>query len=580
MRFPHRVVLSTPIARQPPVRTFIDRRIALKVKIQGKQVLTDPLWNKGMAFPFEERERLALRGLLPPRQVSMELQIKRFLAGLAELDDDVQRAMALNELHDRNETLFHRVLVDNIEELAPLVYTPTVGRVCQEFGDRFRRPRGMYFSTADRGCFNAMLYNWPNREPHVCVVTDGSRILGLGDLGAHGMGIPIGKLALYCAAGGIPPHRVLPVMLDCGTDNPRLLKDPYYLGTQHPRLQGDEYYAMVDEFMAAMKYHFPHCLVQFEDFSTNNASQILERYRHSTLCFNDDIQGTGCVALAGILSALRSRGLPPEALQDQRFLVAGAGSAGIGVADMLVEGMVQQGLPRDQARARFYICDQFGLLGAARRDELDEKQRLYARTDLSDGLSLMDCMQQSKPTVLLGLSAVGGLFQEDLIREMAAGCERPIIFPLSNPTTAAECTAAQAVEWTDGRVVFGSGSPFDPVEYHGRTVIPSQCNNMFIFPGLGLGATVSGAKRITERTLYDVSIALSDALTEAERERGQVFPSVGRIRDVSEKVALAAMLSAQQEGLDTKIGSKDPLSLLQSKTYEPVYCPLGRDPYA
>jgi len=399
------------------------------------------------------------------------------------------------------------------------------------------------------------------------------------------MGIPIGKLALYCAAGGIAPHRVLPVTLDLGTDNEELLNDEYYIGMQHPRLKGAEYHDAIDEFVTAMRHHFKNVCIQFEDFSSDVAGVILDKYRRNTLCFNDDIQGTGCVTLAGILSALKAQGLSQSALRDQRFLVAGAGSAGLGVANMLVMGMMQQGLTADEARSRFYICDKDGLLGSDRAASLDNTQRMFMRDrgdgELPDGTPLLEVAKHVKPTVLLGLSAVGGLFTEELVRTVNENSHvRPMIFPLSNPTSNAECTAEQAYEWTNGRAIFASGSPFDPVDRPEGTLTPSQCNNMFIFPGLGLGATVGGASKITDRTLYDISIALADSLTQAERDEGRVFPTVGRIREVSEKIAHATLQSSIHQGIATRVPvGVDPLEFLRKKTYDPIYVPLGRDPY-
>jgi len=492
--------------------------------------------------------------------------------------------------------LFHRVLVERIEELAPLVYTPTVGKVCLEYGHRFRRPRGMYFSAKDKGYFATMMYNWPHRDVHICVVTDGSRILGLGDLGVNGMGIPVGKLALYCAAGGIAPHRVMPVVLDVGTNNPDLLNDERYLGLREPRLTGAAYMEVVDEFMTAMKYHFPKACIQFEDFSSEHAADILARYRDKTLCFNDDIQGTGCVVLAGLLSALRAQGLPASALKDQRILVAGAGSAGLGVSDMVAKGMMQQGLSEEEARARFFICDKDGLVGNTRLN-MDEHAAPWARKDdgldkgeatLRDGMSLVDVAKAARPTILLGVSACAQLFTKELVSQVqhnaATEGERAIIFPLSNPTPVAECTAEQAFEWTDDKCVFASGSPFPPLKVNGEMMTPSQCNNMFIFPGVGMGASVSGATAITDQTLYASALALSNSLTAEERSKGQIFPSVSRIREVSETVACAVLKSTIDQDIATKYTSKstsqeDLLLYLKRKTYNPFYTPLGRDPY-
>jgi malic enzyme len=370
--------------------------------------------------------------------------------------------------------------VDHIEEMAPLIYTPTVGQACKEFASRFRRPRGMYFTENDRGHMASMIYNWPHKDVHVIVVTDGSRILGLGDLGANGMGIPIGKLSLYCAAGGIAPHRVLPVVLDVGTDNPELLKDKFYLGVQQPRLKGNDYYQLVEEFMLAVRYRWPNVLVQFEDFSSDKAQTLLNHYRHHHLCFNDDIQGTGATTLAGLLGALRAKGEAVEALGDHVIVIAGAGSAGIGVAQVLKQAMMEQGRTEEEALKAFYVVDQNGLLGTKRLSTLSKEQAQFAR-DTDDGLPLLEVIKKYKPSMLLGMTAVGGLFKEEMIRAMAANCDRPIIFPLSNPTTKAECTAEQAFEWTNGNCIFASGSPFDPVTMpDGRTVYPTQCNNMYV----------------------------------------------------------------------------------------------------
>jgi malate dehydrogenase (oxaloacetate-decarboxylating)(NADP+) len=370
--------------------------------------------------------------------------------------------------------------VDHIEEMAPLIYTPTVGQACKEFAHRFRRPRGMYFTESDRGHMASMLYNWPHKDVHVIVVTDGSRILGLGDLGANGMGIPIGKLSLYCAAGGIAPHRVLPVVLDVGTNNQELLEDKFYLGVQQPRLKGKDYFELVEEFMLSVRYRWPNVLVQFEDFSSDHAQILLNHYRHEHLCFNDDIQGTGATTLAGLLGALRAKGEAVEALCDQTIVIAGAGSAGIGVAQVLKQAMIEQGRSEEDARKAFFVVDQNGLLGKERLSSLSKEQSEFVR-DSDDGLPLLEVIKKYKPSMLLGMTAVGGLFKEDMIRAMAANCDRPIIFPLSNPTTKAECTAEQAFEWTNGSCIFASGSPFDPVKMdNGRTFYPTQCNNMYV----------------------------------------------------------------------------------------------------
>ena len=474
-------------------------RRAIKVKGEGVGIITNPLFNKGSAFRHGERDRLGIRGLLPSRQLTMDEQIGRVHRQLEQEDTPMRKNVYLRELQDRNETLFHRILIDNIKDLAPIVYTPTVGLACQQFGSSFRRPRGMYFNAFDAGDMGAMVYNWAQDDVRVIVVTDGGRILGLGDLGVNGMGIPIGKLNLYCGAGGIAPHRVLPIMFDAGTDNQELLADPFYLGSKHERLDDDEYYELLDELMFAIFQRFPKAFLQFEDFGSNHAMAVLERYKNKFRCFNDDIQGTGAVAVAGVLSALNVIGEDAStALKTKRIMVAGAGSAGIGVATALASAMTQQGISIEDARKMFYVCDVDGVLSAERAAELTPEQAVFARSDAAAGMDLQTCIDTVKPHILLGLTACPGLFTEEVVRSMAASNERPIIFPLSNPTSKCEASAEQVYAWTKGRAVFASGSPFDNVVLNGATYRPSQCNNMFIFPGLGLGATLCSPKTISE----------------------------------------------------------------------------------
>jgi len=557
----------------------------LKTKQKGIDVLHDPLWNKGMAMDYSERDRLNLRGLLPPRQKTLEEQRDRVMEQIRSFgDDNVRKNMYLQDLHNRNETLYHRVLVDFIEEVAPLVYTPTVGHVCQQFGNQFRRSRGMYFSREDRGLFSSMVWNWPHSDVHVIVVTDGSRILGLGDLGAHGMGIPIGKLALYCAAGGIAPHRVMPVTLDVGTNNEALLKDESYVGIPKPRLEGDEYYEMVDEFMTAVFDRWPNTVVQFEDFESSKAMPLLEKYRHKYRCFNDDIQGTGCVTLAGVIAAARQAGKP---LTEMSFLCAGAGSAGLGVCHQIVDGMVEAGLTRDEAMKRFVICTSVGAIGKADGANgdpnasrgLSDERAVWVNEAVSDGTSLVDVVKQFKPTCLLGLAAQpAGLFTEEMVSSMVDYTDAPIVMPMSNPTAKAECTPTQAYEWTGGKAVVATGSPFEPVTINGRKLIPSQCNNMYVFPGIGLAASVAGVKEITDKMLYAASVACVDAMTADEIASGRTFPAIERIRDVSHGVACHVIRVAMAQGLTTKVSaslSDEALErLVAQKMYDPMYVPL------
>mmetsp|Transcript_10667 Transcript_10667/g.19925 ORF Transcript_10667/g.19925 Transcript_10667/m.19925 type:complete len:670 (-) Transcript_10667:685-2694(-) len=548
----------------------------LQVPVRGSDILNNPLYNKGTAFKSGERDRLRFRGLLPPRRTNMRVQKDRILHAIRSEDSDIRKNIILEDLHDRNETLYHRILVDHMEEMAPLIYTPTVGQACKEYGIRFRRPRGMYFTEDDRGHMAAMVYNWPHKDVHVICVTDGSRILGLGDLGANGMGIPIGKLSLYCAAGGIAPHRVLPVVIDAGTDNEELLQDDFYLGVQKKRLRGAEYYQLVDEFMQAVRHRWPNVLVQFEDFSSDKAQILLNHYRYDHLCFNDDIQGTGATTLAGVLGALRARGDNVNDLGKQRIVIAGAGSAGIGVAQVLMQAMIEQGRTPQEARDCFYVVDASGLLGVGDHDKLSREQRDFMRKE-DGGMPLDQVVKKYQPTMLLGMTGVGGLFKEEIIRDMATNCEKPIIFPLSNPTIKAECTAEQAFEWTNGKCIFASGSPFAPVSMNSKTFYPTQCNNMYIFPGLGLGATLSGAKCVSDKMLYVAAEALANFVSEKELQEGKVFPPLSKIRDVSRSVAVAVIEQAIKEGQASKLnGDKihDLEAFVHKKMYDPVYVPL------
>jgi len=547
-------------------------------------VVLNPFYNKGSAFLPGERDRLGIRGIIPSRQLNMSDQIHRVMDQLNKEETNIKKYLCLRDLHDRNETLFHRFCVDYIEMVAPLIYTPTVGDACNLFGHDYRRARGMYFCHEDHGHMAGMVYNWPAPDVHVIVVTDGSRILGLGDLGANGMGIPIGKLALYCAAGGIAPHRVLPIMFDVGTNNEKLLDDRMYMGMQHHRLEGNHYYELLDELMYALTTRWPNVLIQFEDFSSDKAMTILNRYRDHYLCFNDDIQGTGAVAVAGLLSALQQLGQSTEDICNQRIVIAGAGSAGLGVANALLEAMVMTGMDREQAAKNFWMADEHGVIHEATATPASLK---FARTDETGGMSLLECIQTVKPTALLGLTGQGGLFNEDILKAMAQGTQNPIIFALSNPTSNAECTAEECIKATDGRVVFASGSPFDPLTYEGRRFSPSQCNNMFIFPGLGLGATLGNCQTVSDAMIHQCSLTLASSLTAEEREHGQIFPSVGRIRDVSLQIAAAVIRKAAEEDLipATRLDELPNLRVdgvletyIRRKMYDPVYVPLINPP--
>ncbi|KAG1098718.1 hypothetical protein G6F42_017944 [Rhizopus arrhizus] len=472
--------------------------------LRGVNIIHDPLLSKGTAFSLAERERLSIRGLVPPRCQEMDKQLLRIKRNLDALDTPLAKFVFLSALQDRNETLFYKLLINYLDELSGIIYTPTVGEACLMSHSIYRRSRGMYFSSQDRGAMSAMVHNWPHDEVDVIVVTDGSRVLGLGDLGANGMQIPIGKLSLYVAAGGIRPRSVLPVVLDVGTNNESLLHDPLYLGMGHPRLDGEEYYSFVDEWVTAVHSRWPNALIQFEDFKYPHAYNLLNKYQDKITCFNDDIQSTSAITLAGILASLKARGRSQETLNEERIICVGAGSAGVGVCEGIVDAMVAQGKvkSRDEAYSRIWMLDQHGLLGnptlnksdpqsivggGDRMTKLDERQKCYVKADMSDRLSLEEVVEQVKPTVILGLTGVPGVFSEKAIRTMAKYQEKPIVFPLSNPDTRAECTAEEAFKWTDGRAIFASGSPFPDVNLpNGRVGRTNQCNNSYSFPGLGL----------------------------------------------------------------------------------------------
>jgi malate dehydrogenase (decarboxylating) len=504
---------------------------------------------QGIRFPPRERDRLGLRGLLPPAVLTTRQQVKRFFDQFHSTEDPMQKWEMLASLQDRNETLFYKVITENIREMAPIVYTPTVGLACQHFSAVFRRPRGMYFSSADRGEMASMIYNWPADEVDVIVVTDGSRILGLGDLGVQGMGISIGKLVLYVAAGGLTPARVLPVCIDVGTNNQELLDDPLYLGLHQRRIEGQEYEEVIDEFMDAVYHRYPNVLVQFEDFQTTHANPLLEKYRGKYRMFNDDIQGTGTVALAAMLASMRALGRDFSAMPEQSFVVAGAGSAGIGIVDTLCTAMTSMyGLSEAQARARFWIVDHLGLL-AEGRDDLTPDQAKYARADAAGGTPLLEVLPLAGATVLLGVSGAGPIFTEPVLQWMADNNEVPLLFPMSNPTSKAECTAEDAFTVSGGRCIFGSGSPFPAVEVGGKACIPNQANNMYIFPGLGLGTVICGARIVTDGMLMAAAKALASYPTDEEVAAGMIFPNLEDIRDVSAKVATAVIKQALAEGL-------------------------------
>lgn len=556
--------------------------VALTTK-HGVNLINDPLLNKGTAFSLEERERFGIRGLIPSRIIhkhSIEWQSEKILMRLRSQPTNLDKYLYLMGLQDRNEVLFHRCLLDNLEEIAPIIYTPTVGEACQKFALLFRRPRGMYFSSEDRGHMHAMSFNWHTDDVELIVVTDGSRILGLGDLGVNGMGIPIGKLAIYSACAGIHPSKCLPVVLDVGTNNQELLDSSLYLGLKQRRIVGVEYDEIIDEFISAVCERFPKALIQFEDFSTENAARILGRYRDRILCFNDDMQGTATVALSGILSSLKYIGNndPQEALKEQRIVVMGAGSAGLGVSNGILFNMKKNGMSEEDALKNFWIIDDKGLLGNGRKCSFKNQEK-WVRNDFDNALNLEQVVELVKPTIILGLTGVGGLFTEKAIREMAKYCKRPIVFPLSNPTHKAECTAEQAYQWTNGKCIFASGSPFKPVEYDGKIYIPSQSNNMYTYPGLGLGALVGEATKITDNMLNAAAMAVVDSLSEEDYEKGLIYPRISKIPHISKKIAVSVAQQAYEDGVvkyKNKRTDEELRNKINNRYWKPNYGSLVR----
>ncbi|KAJ1694694.1 hypothetical protein LUZ63_011392 [Rhynchospora breviuscula] len=547
-------------------------------------ILHDPWFNKGTAFSMTERDRLDLRGLLPPNIVSSQQQIDRFMVDLKRFEVNARDGMSdtialakwrvLNRLHDRNEVMYYKILINNIEEYAPIVYTPTVGLVCQKYSGLYRRPRGMYFSAADRGEMMSMVYNWPADQVDMIVVTDGSRILGLGDLGVQGIGIAIGKLDLYVSAAGINPQRVLPVMIDVGTNNENLLKDPLYLGLEQHRLEGEEYLSVIDEFMEAVFTRWPNVIVQFEDFQTKWAFPLLQRYRNTYRMFNDDVQGTAGVAIAGLLGAVRAQGQPMLDFPKQKIVVAGAGSAGIGVVDAASKTMARMlgntESAFQSARSQFWIVDASGLITESRANidpavvPFSRKQKDVGHLGLSEGSSLVEVVKKVKPDVLLGLSAVGGLFSKEVLEALrdSTTCSRPAIFAMSNPTKNAECTPEEAFSIVGENAIFASGSPFHDVNLgDGKIGHSNQGNNMYLFPGIGLGTLLSGARVISDGMLQAAAECLAAYMKDEEVHEGVIYPPISRIRDITKEVAAAVVREAVKEDLAEGYRDMDPREL-------------------
>jgi malate dehydrogenase (oxaloacetate-decarboxylating)(NADP+) len=532
----------------------------------GYDLLRNPRLNKGTAFTEAERRAWGLEGLLPPAVTNMALQVARRHSELAALDDDLQKYLVLSDLQARNETLYYAVLMSDPATYMPLVYTPTVGEACQKFGHIFREARGMYLPISARGRLKELLSNWPEKDVRFIVVTDGERILGLGDLGAGGMGIPIGKLALYTACAGVPPPYCLPIVLDVGTNNPVLLDDPLYLGLRQQRVRGDEYLAFVDEFVAAVEQLYPKCCLQWEDFANLNAVPILARYRDRICTFNDDIQGTAGIALAGIFGALRLTG---QKLGEQRFLFLGAGSAATGIAELISLAMAREGMELAAARRRNALFDINGLLVTARTD-VAEFQKPFVQ-DRPPVATFVEAVEALRPTGIIGVSTVPKLFTHEVIEAMARINERPIIFPYSNPTSRSECTAEEAYRWSDGRAVFASGSPFPPVEIAGRRFVPGQGNNVYIFPAMGMAVFATEATRVTEEMFIVAAQAVAEQVTEENLSTGLIYPPQSRILEASLHVAerIAAYIFEQE--LARVPRPDDVGALIRARVYRPLY---------
>jgi malate dehydrogenase (oxaloacetate-decarboxylating) len=543
---------------------------------RGMNLLDAPLLNKGTAFTQTERTGFGLHGLLPAEVETLEQQVVRAYEAYQRKDEDLERHIYLRALQDTNEVLFYKLLLDHIEEMTPIVYTPTVALACEQFSHIYRRPRGLFISYPLRDSLAELLRNRPNKDVDVIVVTDGERILGIGDQGAGGLGIPIGKLSLYTLIGGIRPERTLPIVLDVGTNNSERLNDPEYLGWRHERITGQAYFDFVDQFVQAVKQELPGTCLQWEDFATPHARPILQRYRDELLTFNDDIQGTAAVALGAALGAVKVTG---KTLKEQQIVMLGAGSAGIGVADGLRAAMKGEGLTEGEARSRFWVIDKNGLLQSGRKD-LTSEQSVYARPEgrvsawprTSNGhIGLADVIGQIKATILIGLSTVGGAFSEPIVREMARKVDRPIIFPLSNPTSKSEAKAEDLILWTDGRALVASGSPFAPVSFKGRTIPIAQCNNVYIFPALGLAVVASGARRVTEPMMLAAARALGANSPALKDPSASLLPPLPDIRRVAAEIAVAVGIEAQRDGVAPKLSEDELRRRVQETQWTPIY---------
>ncbi|KAL8098950.1 hypothetical protein AgCh_031600 [Apium graveolens] len=536
----------------------------------GYSLLRDPHHNKGLAFSEKERDSHYLRGLLPPVVVSQDLQVKKLMNCIRNYQVPLQKYMAMMDYQEHNERLYYKLLIENVEELLPIVYTPTVGEACQKYGSILGRPQGLFISLKEKGKVLEVLKNWPEKKIQVIVVTDGERILGLGDLGCQGMGIPVGKLSLYTALGGIRPSACLPVTIDVGTNNEDLLNDEFYIGLRRRRATGQEYAELLHEFMCAVKQNYGEkVLIQFEDFANHNAFDLLAKYGATHLVFNDDIQGTASVVLAGVMAALKLVG---GTLADQKFLFLGAGEAGTGIAELIaLEISKQTEAPVEETRKSIFLVDTKGLIVKSRLESLQNFKKPWAH-EYEPIRDFVDVVKAIKPTVLIGSSGVGRTFTKDVVETMASLNEKPVIFALSNPTSRSECTAKEAYTWSKGRAIYASGSPFDPVEYNGKIYAPGQANNAYIFPGFGLGLIISGAIRVHDDMLLAASEALAAEVTQENFDKGLIFPPFTNIRKISAHIAARVAAKAYELGLATRLPQpQDLVAYAESCMYSPNY---------
>ncbi|MGL0928098.1 NAD-dependent malic enzyme [Vibrio vulnificus] len=547
----------------------------LYIPFSGPALLSTPLLNKGSAFSAEERISFNLEGLLPETTETIQEQVERAYMQYKAFESDMDKHIYLRNIQDTNETLFYRLVQNHITEMMPIIYTPTVGAACENFSNIYRRGRGLFVSYANRDRIDDILNNASNHNVKVIVVTDGERILGLGDQGIGGMGIPIGKLSLYTACGGISPAYTLPIVLDVGTNNPQRLADPMYMGWRHPRITGADYDAFVEEFIQAVQRRWPDALIQFEDFAQKNAMPLLERYKNRICCFNDDIQGTAAVTVGSLMAACQAAG---SKLSEQRITFLGAGSAGCGIAEAIIAQMVSEGISDKKARSQVFMVDRWGLLQEGMPNLLDFQQRLVQKHSVTakweteaNGFSLLDVVKNAKPTVLIGVSGAPGLFTQEVIQEMHKHCPRPIVFPLSNPTSRVEAVPADIIRWTNGDALVATGSPFDPVIHEGKTYPIVQCNNSYIFPGIGLGVLAVNAKRVTDEMLMESSRALATCSPLAINGKGALLPPLEEIHTVSKRIAYAVAKKAIEQGVALEIADDALQVAIEQHFWQPVY---------